>query len=175
MNFISLTEESGRHSSAAAQALASAVESQTGSMTRSRPELLEMDEVDKMETLLSPDSLEDVYGHEPIELLLGHKDFRRMVHLLESMGLQGTAHLRQLRNGTKRLATLVGDTMHAFEQGKITRSILQFLSSRLLLINSTFLATTRMAQSAIASKRKGFFCKGPHQALFRIEADVGVL
>ncbi|GJJ79252.1 hypothetical protein EMPS_11612 [Entomortierella parvispora] len=116
MNFATLLEESGRHSGAAAQALASSVESKTSSLTRNRPELLEMAEVDKMETLLKSGSLESVYGDASIELLLGHKDFRRMVHLLESMGLQGTAHLRQLRNGTKRLATLVGDTMHAFEQ-----------------------------------------------------------
>ncbi|KAG0356826.1 hypothetical protein BG005_004221 [Podila minutissima] len=78
--------------------------------------ILEMDQLFQVEQLLSVPSLTSTVGDRSMDLLAGHKDFRATVALLEKMGVHGTTPLRQLRNCTRKLGTLVQDTVNAFEQ-----------------------------------------------------------
>ncbi|KAG0204007.1 hypothetical protein BGX33_008783 [Mortierella sp. NVP41] len=117
MNIITMFEESGGKSHLAAlRSLASAASTRVSTMASSRPDLLNVGQVDDLEQLLDPHSLDSAVKEPTADLLAGHKDFRAMVALLEQMGVQGTTHLRQLRNCTRKLATLVPDNVNAFEQ-----------------------------------------------------------
>lgn len=101
----------------ATRALASAAAGRVTPLVAGRKELLDMGQLDDLEQLLQPESLNSACGELSVDLLAGHKDFRAMVALLEKMGVHGTTHLRQLRNCTRKLGSLVADTVHAFEQG----------------------------------------------------------
>ncbi|KAF9562335.1 hypothetical protein EC968_005256 [Mortierella alpina] len=117
MSFTVLVDEAGgRLHIVATRALASAAASRVAPLTAGRKELLEMGQLDELEQLLQPESLDLAIGELSVDLLAGHKDFRAMVALLEKMGVHGTTHLRQLRNCTRKLGSLVADTVHAFEQ-----------------------------------------------------------
>ncbi|KAF9950765.1 hypothetical protein BGZ72_007643 [Mortierella alpina] len=117
MSFTVLVDDAGgRLHIVATRALASATAARVTPLTAGRKELLEMGQLDDLEQLLQPESLESAIGDLSIDLLAGHKDFRAMVGLLEKMGVHGTTHLRQLRNCTRKLGSLVADTVHAFEQ-----------------------------------------------------------
>ncbi|KAG9325185.1 hypothetical protein KVV02_002039 [Mortierella alpina] len=117
MSFTVLVDEAGgRLHIVATRALASAAAARVAPLAAGRRELLEMGQLDDLEQLLQPESLDSAIGELSIDLLAGHKDFRAMVALLEKMGVHGTTHLRQLRNCTRKLGSLVSDTVHAFEQ-----------------------------------------------------------
>jgi hypothetical protein len=118
MNLASLFEDAGgRAHLVAMRSLASSSTSRITAITVNRPDLLEMGQLDDLESLLGPVSLNMAATDLSADLLAGHKDFRSMVTLLERMGVQGTSHLRLLRNGTRKLTTLVPDSVNAFGQG----------------------------------------------------------
>ncbi|KAF9412510.1 hypothetical protein BGZ94_001026 [Podila epigama] len=85
-------------------------------LARDNQKILEMDQVFQVEELLSIPSLTNAVGGQAMDVLSGHKDFRVLVELLDQLGAPSTAHLRQLRNCTRKLGTLVQDTVNAFEQ-----------------------------------------------------------
>ncbi|KAF9282387.1 hypothetical protein BGZ68_006000 [Mortierella alpina] len=117
MSFTILVDEAGgRMHIVATRALASAAAGRVTPLVAGRKELLEMGQLDDLEQLLQPESVNSAVGELSVDLLAGHKDFRAMVALLEKMGVHGTTHLRQLRNCTRKLGSLVADTVHAFEQ-----------------------------------------------------------
>ncbi|KAF9965745.1 hypothetical protein BGZ70_004192 [Mortierella alpina] len=117
MSFTVLVDEAGgRLHIVATRGLASAVAARVAPLAAGRKEVLEMGQLDELEQLLQPESLDSAIGELSVDLLAGHKDFRAMVALLEKMGVHGTTHLRQLRNCTRKLGSLVADTVHAFEQ-----------------------------------------------------------
>ncbi|CAO3570603.1 unnamed protein product [Mortierella alpina] len=117
MSFTILVDEAGgRLHIVATRALASAAAARVAPLAAGRKEVLEMGQLDELEQLLQPESLDSAIGELSVDLLAGHKDFRAMVALLEKMGVHGTTHLRQLRNCTRKLGSLVADTVHAFEQ-----------------------------------------------------------
>src|SRR5688572_24271068 len=118
MNLASLFEDAGgRTHLTTMRSLTSTTTSRITTLTLNRPDLAEMGQLDELEALLSPISLNLAVADLSVDILAGHKDFRSMVTLLEKMGIQGTSHLRQLRNGTRKLTTLVQDSVNAFEQG----------------------------------------------------------
>ncbi|KAF9352282.1 hypothetical protein BGX34_012231 [Mortierella sp. NVP85] len=117
MNLASLFEDAGgRAHLVAMRSLASSSASRITAITVNRPDLLEMGQLDDLESLLGPVSLNMAVTDLSVDLLAGHRDFRSMVTLLERMGVQGTSHLRLLRNGTRKLTTLVPDSVNAFGQ-----------------------------------------------------------
>lgn len=101
------------------RSLASAASTRVNAITTSRPDFLHVGQLDDLEQLLKPQALDSAVKEPTADLLAGHKDFRAMVGLLEQMGVQGTTHLRQLRNCTRKLSTLVPDNVNAFEQGEL--------------------------------------------------------
>jgi hypothetical protein len=76
-----------------------------------------MGQFDELGDFLDPIGLNSAITDLSVDILAGYKDFRSILALLERMGVQGTSHLRQLRNGTRKLTTLVPDSVNAFEQG----------------------------------------------------------
>ncbi|KAG0303099.1 hypothetical protein BGZ98_006992 [Dissophora globulifera] len=117
MNLATIFDASaGRGHLGQLQSIASTVRSRVLTMNSNRPELREMGQMDELEMQLSPTSLDSAIKELSVDLLAGHKDFRSMVSLLEQMGVQGTSQLRQLRNCTRKLTTLVPDSVNAFEQ-----------------------------------------------------------
>ncbi|KAG0212191.1 hypothetical protein BGX28_006737 [Mortierella sp. GBA30] len=117
MSFASLFDEAGGKAHLIVmRTLASAAAARVTPLTDGRADLLHMGQFDDLEQLLEPRSMDSSIGDLSVDLLAGHKDFRSMVALLEKMGVHGTAHLRHLRNCTRKLTTLVADTVNAFEQ-----------------------------------------------------------
>ncbi|KAI7818208.1 hypothetical protein BC939DRAFT_298053 [Gamsiella multidivaricata] len=117
MNLATLFDDAGgRAHLIAMRSLASTAASRVAPWMSTRQDLLEMGQLYELEQQLQPPSLDSAVKDLPTDLLAGHKDFRAMVTLLEKMGFQGTAHLRQLRNCTRRLTSLVPDSVNAFEQ-----------------------------------------------------------
>ncbi|KAF9133980.1 hypothetical protein BGW39_008467 [Mortierella sp. 14UC] len=117
MNIGTMFEESGGKAHLVSlRSLASAASTRVNVITTSRPDFLNASQLDDLEQLLDHHALDTAVGEPTTDLLAGHKDFRVMVALLEQMGVQGTTHLRQLRNCTRKLSTLVPDNVNAFEQ-----------------------------------------------------------
>ncbi|KAF8945863.1 hypothetical protein BGZ47_001822 [Haplosporangium gracile] len=117
MNIATMFEASGGKAHLVSlRSLASAASTRVNVITTSRPDFLNVGQLDDLEQLLGPQALDSAVEEPTVDLLAGHKDFRAMVALLEQMGVQGTAHLRQLRNCTRKLSTLVLDNINAFEQ-----------------------------------------------------------
>ncbi|KAF9901328.1 hypothetical protein EC991_006255 [Linnemannia zychae] len=148
MNIATMFEESGSKAHLVSlRSLASAAATRVNVITASRPDFLNAGQLDDLEQLLDYHALDNVAKEPTADLLAGHKDFRAMVALLEQMGVQGTTYLRQLRNCTRKLSTLVPDNVNAFEQewhNRQTRasekdffargSIKKFFESRLLTV-----------------------------------------
>ncbi|KAI8362921.1 hypothetical protein B0O80DRAFT_432215 [Mortierella sp. GBAus27b] len=117
MNLGSLFDEAGgRVHLTSMRSLTSTSTSHIATLTKSRPELLEMGQFDELGDFLDPIGLNSAITDLSVDILAGYKDFRSILALLERMGVQGTSHLRQLRNGTRKLTTLVPDSVNAFEQ-----------------------------------------------------------
>ncbi|KAF9181918.1 hypothetical protein BGZ51_005119 [Haplosporangium sp. Z 767] len=117
MNFASLFDAAGgRAHLGQLRSLASSATARISTLTAERTDLLKMGQLDELEVLLSPQVLDSAVGELSADLMAGHKDFRAMVALLEKMGVQGTTHLRHLRNCTRKLSSLVPDSVNAFEQ-----------------------------------------------------------
>ncbi|KAG0256730.1 hypothetical protein BG011_004339 [Mortierella polycephala] len=117
MNFASLFDAAGgRVHLGQLRYLASSATARTSTLTAERMDLLKMGQLDELEVLLSPQMLDSAVDELSADLMAGHKDFRAMVALLEKMGVQGTTHLRHLRNCTRKLSSLVPDSVNAFEQ-----------------------------------------------------------
>lgn len=123
MSYVNLFEEAGGHTHLTKLSnVAQDLSNRSRALAVNDKKILEMDQLFQVEQLLSVPSLTSTVGDRSTDLLAGHKDFRVMVALLEKMGVQGTTPLRQLRNCTRKLSTLVQDTVNAFEQGKILKS-----------------------------------------------------
>ncbi|KAF9929332.1 hypothetical protein FBU30_001693 [Linnemannia zychae] len=117
MNVANLFEESGGKSHLASlRSIASAASKRVDVITTSRPDFLNAGQLDDLEQLFDTYALDSAVEELTVDLLAGHKDFRAMVALLEQMDVHGTGHLRQLRNCTRKLSTLVPDNVNAFEQ-----------------------------------------------------------
>ncbi|KAF9105152.1 hypothetical protein BGX27_009791 [Mortierella sp. AM989] len=117
MNLTSLFEEAGSPVYLTSiRSIASASTARVASLVSNKPKILHMGQLDDLEQLLGPQSLESAMKELSVDLLAGHKNFRSIVNLLDRMGVQGTAHLRQLRICTKKLGSLVPDSVNAFEQ-----------------------------------------------------------
>ncbi|KAF9985757.1 hypothetical protein BGZ65_009962 [Modicella reniformis] len=117
MNLASLFEGAGgRAHLVSMRSVASTTTSRVAALVANRSDLQEMGQFDELEEVLGPISLDSAVADLTVDILAGHKDFRSMVSLLEKMGVQGTSHLRLLRNGTRKLTTLVPDSVNAFEQ-----------------------------------------------------------
>lgn len=124
MSYVNLFEEAGGHTHLTKLSnVAQDSSNRSRALAVNDKKILEMDQLFQVEQLLSVPSLTNTVGDRSMDLLAGHKDFRAMVALLEKMGVQGTTPLRQLRNCTRKLGTLVQDTVNAFEQGKILNRI----------------------------------------------------
>ncbi|KAG0039895.1 hypothetical protein BGZ82_006300 [Podila clonocystis] len=117
MSYVNLFEEAGGHTHLTKLSnVAQDSSNRSRALAVNDKKILEMDQLFQVEQLLSVPSLTSTVGDRSMDLLAGHKDFRAMVALLEKMGVQGTTPLRQLRNCTRKLSTLVQDTVNAFEQ-----------------------------------------------------------
>ncbi|KAF9214042.1 hypothetical protein BGZ59_004404 [Podila verticillata] len=117
MSYVNLFEEAGGHTHLTKLSnVAQDSSNRSRALAVNDKKILEMDQLFQVEQLLSVPSLTNTVGDRSMDLLAGHKDFRAMVALLEKMGVQGTTPLRQLRNCTRKLGTLVQDTVNAFEQ-----------------------------------------------------------
>ncbi|KAI1314772.1 hypothetical protein EDD11_001741 [Mortierella claussenii] len=117
MNLTTLFEDAGgRAHLLSMRSIASTATARVSPTTLGRPDLLQMGQIDDLEQILAPESLDSAVTEPSTDLLVGHKDFRCMIALLEKMGVQGTSHLRQLRNCARKLNTLVPDSVNAFEQ-----------------------------------------------------------
>ncbi|KAG0086399.1 hypothetical protein BGZ93_000133 [Podila epicladia] len=117
MSYVNLFEEAGGHAHLTKLSnVAQDSSNRSRALAVSDKKILEMDQLFQVEELLSVPSLASTVGDRSMDLLAGHKDFRAMVALLEKMGVHGTTPLRQLRNCTRKLGTLVQDTVNAFEQ-----------------------------------------------------------
>ncbi|KAF8926585.1 hypothetical protein BGZ58_011063 [Dissophora ornata] len=116
MNLATLfTESGGRIHIVSMRSIASLATSRVAALTSSKAHIREMEQLDDLERLLGLQSLDSAVGELFVDLLTGHKAFRSVLSQLEKMGVQGTSHLRQLRNCTKKLSSLVPDTVNAFE------------------------------------------------------------
>ncbi|KAF9172331.1 hypothetical protein BGX21_001340 [Mortierella sp. AD011] len=117
MNVVTLFDEAGgRAHLNSMRSTASVASSRVAGLVSNRLKLLQMGQIDDLEELLGPHSLDSATEELSTDLLAGHKDFRSIINLLDKMGVQGTGHLRQLRICTKKLASLVPDNVNAFEQ-----------------------------------------------------------
>ncbi|KAF9359518.1 hypothetical protein BGX26_012151 [Mortierella sp. AD094] len=117
MNLATIFEEAGGRAHLTSMRSAASVSSaRVASLVSNRTEILQMGQIDDLEQLLGPQSLDSAIEELSVDLLAGHKDFRSIVNLLDKMGVQGTGHLRQLRVCTKKLASLAPDSVNAFEQ-----------------------------------------------------------
>ncbi|KAG0001017.1 hypothetical protein BGZ79_005197 [Entomortierella chlamydospora] len=117
MNLVTLFEEAGgRAHLNSIRSTASVASSRVAGLVSNKPKILQMGQIDDLEQLLGPQSLDSAIEELSADLLAGHKDFRSIINLLNKMGVQGTGHLRQLRICTKKLASLAPDNVNAFEQ-----------------------------------------------------------
>ncbi|KAF9326136.1 hypothetical protein BG006_010413 [Podila minutissima] len=117
MTYVNLFEEAGGHTHLTKLSnVAQDSSNRSRALATNDKKILEMDQLFQVEQLLSVPSLTNTVGDRSMDLLAGHKDFRATVALLEKMGVHGTTPLRQLRNCTRKLGTLVQDTVNAFEQ-----------------------------------------------------------
>ncbi|KAG0345516.1 hypothetical protein BG004_003656 [Podila humilis] len=117
MTYAYLFEDAGGHTHMTTLSnVAQDSSNRSRALAANNQKILEMDQLYEVEQTLSVPSLNNTVGDNALDLLAGHKDFKSIIAMLEKMGVQGTTHLRQLRNCTRKLGTLVQDTVHAFEQ-----------------------------------------------------------
>ncbi|KAG0012334.1 hypothetical protein BGZ80_000043 [Entomortierella chlamydospora] len=130
MNLVTLFEEAGgRAHLNSIRSTASVASSRVAGLVSNKPKILQMGQIDDLEQLLGPQSLDSAIEELSADLLAGHKDFRSIINLLNKMGVQGTGHLRQLRICTKKLASLAPDNVNAFEQGEACHQLLKIADS----------------------------------------------